>query len=113
MVRITISVEAFEAIAQTLPLGSVGYENKTTERGRRLIWLDRAMVDRLCAMFGRGRATATPFCGWRRRRRNETQWQGFVTGAITKATGRHRRDGRKLWRVLGDRPAVVMREASE
>ena len=37
MVRIAITVEAFEAIASTLPLGSVGYENATTERGERLI----------------------------------------------------------------------------
>jgi hypothetical protein len=28
-----ISVEAFEAIAQTLPLGSVGYEAEANERG--------------------------------------------------------------------------------
>jgi hypothetical protein len=54
MVRIAISVEAFEAIARTLPLGSVGYENETTERGERLIRLDRAMVDRLRAMRGPG-----------------------------------------------------------
>jgi hypothetical protein len=47
MVRIAISVEAFEAIARTLPLGSVGYENKTNERGERLIWLEAAMVDLL------------------------------------------------------------------
>ena len=33
MVRIAISVEAFEAIARTLPLGNVGYENVTNERG--------------------------------------------------------------------------------
>jgi hypothetical protein len=45
---------AFEAIARTLPLGSVGYENKTNEQGQRLIWLDRAMVDRLRAMRGPG-----------------------------------------------------------
>jgi hypothetical protein len=32
MVRIAISVEAFAAICATLPLGSVGYENKTNER---------------------------------------------------------------------------------
>ena len=44
MVRIAISAEAFEAIAQTLPLGSVGYENEINERGERLIWLDRAVV---------------------------------------------------------------------
>jgi|SRR5580704_2487465 hypothetical protein len=47
MIRITISPAAFEAIAKTLPLGSVGYENKTNERGERLIWLDRAVVGRL------------------------------------------------------------------
>jgi hypothetical protein len=54
MVRIAISVEAFEAIARTLPLGSVGYENATNERGERLIWLERAVVDRLRAMRGPG-----------------------------------------------------------
>jgi hypothetical protein len=32
MVRIAISVAAFEAIARTLPLGSVGYENEVNEQ---------------------------------------------------------------------------------
>jgi hypothetical protein len=54
MIRIAISVEAFEAITATLPLGSVGYENKTDEQGQRLIWLVRGMVDRLHAMRGPG-----------------------------------------------------------
>jgi hypothetical protein len=54
MVRIAISVEGFEAIARTLPLGSMGYENKTNERGERLIWLDHAVVNRLRAMRGPG-----------------------------------------------------------
>jgi hypothetical protein len=54
MVRIAISVEAFEAIARTLPLGSVGYENKVKERGERLIWLEPSVVDRLRAMRGPG-----------------------------------------------------------
>jgi len=40
MVRIAISVEAFEAIARTLPLGSVGYEAKANERGQRTVWLE-------------------------------------------------------------------------
>jgi hypothetical protein len=40
MIQIAITPEAFEAIARTLPLGSVGYENATNERGERLIWLD-------------------------------------------------------------------------
>ena len=52
MVRIAISVEAFEAIARTLPLGSVGYEAEANERGERVIWLEAAMVDRLGAMRG-------------------------------------------------------------
>jgi hypothetical protein len=44
MVRIAITQAAFDAIAKTLPLGSVGYENKVNEKGERLIWLDRAVV---------------------------------------------------------------------
>jgi hypothetical protein len=47
MVRIAITQAAFDAIASTLPLGSVGYEAEATERGERLIWLEAAMVDRL------------------------------------------------------------------
>ena len=35
-------------------LGSVGFENKTNERGEKLIWLDRAVVDRLRSLRGPG-----------------------------------------------------------
>ena len=49
MIRIAISVEA---IARTLPLGSMGYEAEANERGERLIWLEDAMADRLGAMRG-------------------------------------------------------------
>jgi hypothetical protein len=52
MIRIAISAEAFEAIASTLPLGSVGYEPEANERGERLIWLEDAMADWLGAMRG-------------------------------------------------------------
>ena len=38
------------AIAATLRLGSVGYENATNANGERLIWLADAMADRLGAM---------------------------------------------------------------
>ena len=51
MIRIAISQAAFAA---TLALGSVGYENATDDQGRRLIWLNRSVVDRLRAMRGRG-----------------------------------------------------------
>ena len=54
MVRIAISQAAFDAIAATMALGSVGYENKTDEEGNRLIRLDRAVVDRLRGMRGPG-----------------------------------------------------------
>jgi len=45
MIRIAISAEAFEAICDTRPVGSVGFENEINERGERLIWLDHAVVD--------------------------------------------------------------------
>ena len=54
MVRIAISQAAFDAIAKTLPLGSIGYENAVNEKGERLIWLEPSMVDRLRAMRGPG-----------------------------------------------------------
>jgi hypothetical protein len=44
MVRIAITQAAFDAIASTMPLGNVGYENQVNDRGERLIWLDRAVV---------------------------------------------------------------------
>jgi hypothetical protein len=47
MVRIAITQVAFEAIASTLPLGSVGYENAVNEKGERLIWVERRMLYKL------------------------------------------------------------------
>jgi hypothetical protein len=52
MIRIAISQAAFDAVAATLALGSVSFENKTDQHGNRLVWLDRAIVDRLRAMRG-------------------------------------------------------------
>jgi hypothetical protein len=52
MIRIAITAAAFEAIKATLPLGSVGYENATNERGERLIWIDDRQADKLGAMRG-------------------------------------------------------------
>jgi hypothetical protein len=49
MIRIAISPEALEAIAATLPLGSVSFENATNERGERYVWLPPNVVDRLKA----------------------------------------------------------------
>jgi hypothetical protein len=33
-----------------LSLGSVGYESEVNERGKRLVWLQTSVVDRLTAM---------------------------------------------------------------
>ena len=52
MIRLAITPAAFDAIAATLPLGSVGYENAVNEKGERLIWLAPNVVDRLRAMRG-------------------------------------------------------------
>jgi hypothetical protein len=50
MIRIAITPAAFEAIAATLPFGSVDVEREPTAKGERLIWLEAAVVDRLTAM---------------------------------------------------------------
>ena len=55
MIKIAISQAAFEAIAATLSLGSVGYENEINERGERLIWLAPTVKsEHLRAMRGPG-----------------------------------------------------------
>ncbi len=54
MIRIAITPAAFEAIAATLLLGSVGYENPVNEKGECLVWLAPEVVDRLRAMRGPG-----------------------------------------------------------
>jgi hypothetical protein len=57
MIRIAITTEAFEAIAKTLPLGSVGYEAEANE-GRTIIWLEDAMADRLGGIRGPGESNS-------------------------------------------------------
>jgi hypothetical protein len=54
VIKIAITTTAFEAIAATLPLGSVAYEPDLNAKGERLVWLAPAVVDRLTAMRGPG-----------------------------------------------------------
>jgi hypothetical protein len=54
MIRIAISQAAFDAIAATLPLGSVAYENAVDEGGLRYIWLEARWLDRLKSYRGPG-----------------------------------------------------------
>jgi hypothetical protein len=55
VIRIAISQAAFEAIARTLPLGSVSFENASNAKGERTVWLEPVVVDRLAALRGPGR----------------------------------------------------------
>jgi hypothetical protein len=57
MIRIAITPAANDAIAATLPLGSIGYENETNERAEKLIWLNHAVS-----------AGSGPCAGWARMR---------------------------------------------
>ena len=50
MIRIAITPAAYDAIAATLPLGSVGYEPQLNAKGERLIWIEAIWHDRLAAM---------------------------------------------------------------
>jgi hypothetical protein len=54
MIRIAITAEAFDALAATLPLGSVSFERHPADDGQRLVWLDRSVVARLRALLRPG-----------------------------------------------------------
>jgi hypothetical protein len=55
MIRIAITQAAYDAIAATLRLGSVGYEAQRSDTGKVFIWLERRAMDRLEAERLRGR----------------------------------------------------------
>jgi hypothetical protein len=54
LIRISITSAAFEAIAATLPLGSVSFEREAGAKGERMVWLAAPVVDRLTALRGPG-----------------------------------------------------------
>jgi hypothetical protein len=54
VIRIAITAKAYEVIAATLPLGSVGYEAERTEKGEVHIWLEERWINKLKAMRGPG-----------------------------------------------------------
>jgi hypothetical protein len=59
MVRIAVSVEAFEAISASMPFGSTGYERQLDASGQRLIWVESRIVAKLDALRGPGESYAT------------------------------------------------------
>jgi len=54
MIRIAICQAAFDAIARTMPFGSVNFGAGVDANGERYIWLPRAVVDRLRSLRGPG-----------------------------------------------------------
>jgi hypothetical protein len=52
MIRISISSAAFDAIADTLPLGSVAVEPEADANGERQVWVDVSVANKLSAMRG-------------------------------------------------------------
>jgi hypothetical protein len=54
VIRISVSLAAFEAIAAAMPLGSVGYEAERTSVGNVFIWLDPRAISQLNYLRGPG-----------------------------------------------------------
>jgi hypothetical protein len=63
MIKIAITVEAFEAFASTLPFGSVGYEPELNAKGECFVWLAPKQGNRWTTSRWRG--------GYTERGRNE------------------------------------------
>jgi hypothetical protein len=54
MIKIAITRAAFNALAASLPLGSMNFENEVSENDEIHVWRARSVVDRLKAMRGPG-----------------------------------------------------------
>ena len=54
MVRISITAEAFEAVASTIPFGSISFERELNAEGERLIWIEEVWADKLRGLRGPG-----------------------------------------------------------
>jgi len=67
MVCIAISQAAFEAIAKTLPVGSGAMRTRSTRRASGWSGFRRTWSTGCAPSAARARATATSYCGWRRR----------------------------------------------
>jgi hypothetical protein len=59
MIRISISAAAFEAIANTMPFGSVGSEHEPDAKGDRGIWPSLGSWTACAPCASRARASAT------------------------------------------------------
>jgi hypothetical protein len=88
LIRISITSAAFDAIAATLPLGSVGYEPQRTAEGGYFIWIERSWLNKLEAL----------------RRPGEGLSETIIRLVALEAGGRPRRGGAELFEAKS-RPA--------
>ncbi len=54
MIRLAITRAAFNALAASLPFGSMNFENEVSENDEIHVWPARSVVDRFKAMRGPG-----------------------------------------------------------
>jgi len=60
---ISLTAAAFDAIAATLPLGSVGFESEVDAKAKRAVWVAPAVAISSQPRAGPAKATATSSCG--------------------------------------------------
>jgi hypothetical protein len=65
MVKITVSAQAFAAVASTLPLGSVAVESERAKDGEVGLWLDHATLAKLNHLREPDESYRASSCDWR------------------------------------------------
>jgi hypothetical protein len=73
MIRISITAEAYEAIARTLALATVAVEPQPNENSERLIWLEERWLDKLNSIRRSGESDSEAII------RLATLWEGHWT----------------------------------
>jgi hypothetical protein len=86
MIRIAITQAAYDAVADTLPFGSVGYEAKRSADNQIFIWLEKGALSRLDALRQRGLFRGHP---------TDRSDQGVMARQAAKSALRRRTPGRR------------------
>jgi hypothetical protein len=73
LIRIAITVEAYEAIARTLALGTVAAEPGVTDSGERVIWLEERWLNKLNSIRRPGETNSQVIV------RLAALWEGYPT----------------------------------
>jgi hypothetical protein len=93
MIRVAITVEAFDAVAATLALGTVAVEPERAQDGSLHIWLDPRVLAKLKVLRSPGESYSDVIADWPRTLRNP-------------AVERSRRNGKRP--PLADIPASAL-----